>query len=98
MTWKKVGNVAQYKWASKGSIWDNEIERKSGMTAESAQEYANKDPRINFFFFMRQSMFLEAGGDCEAKGQFNPGDVVFFGGKHWFGGASQADGYIWQAE
>ncbi|NER80422.1 MAG: hypothetical protein F6K42_12765 [Leptolyngbya sp. SIO1D8] len=98
MAWTKVSNVAEYKWASKGAKWDNEIERKSGMTMEAAQEYAEKDPRINFFFFMRGSMFLEAGEGCEAKGQFNSGDVVFFGGKYWWGGAPQADGYIWAPE
>ncbi len=98
MAWKKVPNVAQYKWASKGSTWDNEIARKSGMTAESAQEFADKDQRINFFFFMNSSMFLEAGEGCEAKGQFNPGDAVFFSGEPWWGSAPQADGYTRESE
>jgi hypothetical protein len=95
MAWTKAPNGAQYKWASKGSKWDNEIVRKSGMTEESAKKFADSDPRINFFFLMRQGMFLEAGEGCEAKGTFNPGDAVFFGGKHWWGSAPQADGYVW---
>lgn len=95
MAWQKTSNVAEYKWASKGSEWDNEITRKSGMTEEAAQQYAESDPRINFFFFMRESMFLEAGDGCEAKGEFNPGDAVFFGGKWQWGSAPQADGYTW---
>jgi hypothetical protein len=95
MRWTKVANVAQYKWASRGSKWDNEIVRKSKMTLESAQEYAESDQRINFFFLMRGPMFLEAGEGCEAKGQFNSGDAVFFCGQYCWGSAPQADGYIW---
>ncbi len=98
MAWKKVANVAEYKWASKGTTWDNEICRKSGMNPQSAQEFANGDSRINFFFFMREGMFLEAGEGCQAKGEFNPGDAVFFGGKWWWGSAPQADGYIWEPD
>jgi hypothetical protein len=98
MAWVKVSDVAQYKWASKGSTWENEIERKSGMTAESAMAFAANDQRINFFFFMNEGMYLEAGDGCQAKGQFSPGDAVFFGGKWCWGSAPQADGYIWKPD
>ena len=68
------------------------------MAPESAQEHANSDQRINFFFFMREGVYLEAGDGNEAKGQFNPGNAVFFGGKWRWGSAPQADGYIWEPD
>jgi len=95
MVWRKSANVAQFKWASVGPKWDNEISRKSGMTEESAGKFAENDQRINFFFLMREEMFLEAGEGCAAKGKFKPGDAVFFGGKFRWVSTPQADGYIW---
>lgn len=95
MAWTKVSNVAEYGGASPKAIWENQITRGANMTEDSAQKFAESDPRINFYFFMRKSMFLDGGEGYEAKGQFNPGDAVFFGGKPWWGSAPQADGYLW---
>ncbi len=91
-TWKKVPNVAQYK----GADWNNEVKRVSGTTLEGAMQIAESDSQISFFFFMKSSMFLEgkAGADgWTQKGQFNPGDAVFFSGNPWYGSAPQADAY-----
>lgn len=96
--WAEVPNMAQYGGASNGSTWDNEIERKSFRTVEDAQKHANKNERIDFFFFTRNSMSLTAGKDFKAKGEFKKGEVVFFSGKPWWGSAPQADGYVKEAD
>jgi len=81
--WVKKPNVAQYG----GADWTNEVKRASGLSVEDAKRIAEQDPRITFFFYMRQYMSLSG------KGNFRPGDAVFFSGKPWYGSAPQADAY-----
>jgi hypothetical protein len=81
--WVKKPNVAQYG----GADWTNEVKRASGLSVEDAKRMAEQDPRITFFFYMRQYMSLRG------KGHFRPGDAVFFSGKPWYGGAPQADAH-----
>ncbi len=85
VTWAKKANVAQYGGAS----WANEVPntRMHHTTVEAAQEQAAEDTRITFFFYCRQPMYLIG------KGQFNPGDAIFFSGKPWYGSAPQCDAY-----
>lgn len=70
-SWKKIPNVAQYGGAS----WDNLVKRVSKTTVKQAKQIAEDDKNITFFFYMRQYMYLKG------KGQFKPGDAVFFSGK-----------------
>jgi len=81
--WVKKPNVAQYG----GADWKNEVKRASGLSVEDAKRIAEKDSGITFFFYMRQYMAL---GE---KGNFRPGDAVFFSGNPWYGSAPQADAY-----
>jgi hypothetical protein len=48
--WVKKPNVAQYG----GADWTNEVKRASGLSVEDAKRIAEQDPRITFFFYMRQ--------------------------------------------
>lgn len=91
----KVNDVAEYKWAATGSEWPNEIpnSRKKCDSVEEAMAQAN-NIGADFFFFTNQPMYLEGNATHQAKGQFNPGDAVFFTGQPWWGSAPQCDGYI----
>ena len=92
MGFKEISNVAQYK----GANWDNLVKKVPNTTPEEAKQIAFQDPKIDFFFYARESMFLEgkSGPDgWSEKGQFNPGDAVFFSGEPWLGGAPQCDVY-----
>lgn len=93
MAFQETPNVAQYKGAS----WDNLIKKVSGTTPEEARKIAFQDPDIDFFFYVREPMFLEGSPGPDGwteKGQFNPGDAVFFSGQPWPGSAPQCDLYV----
>lgn len=82
-SWIVIPDVVQDADASRGSRWDNEIKRVSGLTWRDALQIASEDQRINFFFLMRRSgsIYLSGSGEEEAKGMFGPGDAVFFAGR-----------------
>jgi hypothetical protein len=83
MAFNKTPNVAQYK----GADWSNFVKTVHNCTPQSAQRIAMRDPNITFFFFCREYMVLEG------KGNFSPGDAVFFTGQPWWGSAPQCNAY-----
>ena len=93
--WKKVSDVAQYKWADTSSRWSNEIRRENGLTVSEAKAIAEKNEQITYFFITKgEYMILEGNDTHEPKGVFKKGDVVFFSGKPWYGAApGYADAY-----
>ncbi len=84
MSWKKTPRVAQYD----GADWSGFIRKQSNCSVEQARRIAICDPRVHFFFFCREYMFLAE------HGAFEPGDAVFFSGEPWFGSAPQCDAYV----
>lgn len=85
MQWLKVPDVAMYDKAD----WALMVCKKSGMSLESAQAFAETQDQITFFFFVTSPFYLET------HGQFNANEAVFFSGEPWWGGAANfADGYI----
>jgi hypothetical protein len=85
MQWTQVANVAMYD----GANWGSMICKKSGMTPESAQEFAEASDAITFFFIATGRLVLSVNG------VFNPGDAVFFSGMPWWGSTpALANGYV----
>ena len=83
MSWTKTANVAMLGDAN----WDGFIRKVPNSSPQQAKRISIKNPKINFFFFCREHSKL---GD---KGEFDPGDAVFFRGKPSFGSAPQCDSY-----
>ena len=91
--WQKKTNVAQYK----GADWNNLLFKKSNINLEQAFEIADTNENVNYFFFMKSSMFLEGKSGPKGfteKGLFKKGDAVFFSGKPWLSSAPMADSYV----
>jgi hypothetical protein len=89
-SFKKIPNVAQYKWAD----WSNLVKIEHGLTLEQAKAIASSNPDINFFFYSKAPMILESQ-DWTSFKFFEPGDAAFFSGEPWWGSApGMADGYI----
>ncbi|NEO83639.1 MAG: DUF2853 family protein [Spirulina sp. SIO3F2] len=90
--WRKLDNTVQFKAAD----WNNEIQRASSLTVEDAKQIAENNDTISYFFFVRESMFME-GHEGEPvwpeRGQFQPGDAVFFSGHPSLGTSPHADLY-----
>lgn len=55
MAFKAIANVAEYK----GGSWDNLVTKVSDTTPEEAMKIAFQDPKVDFFFYVRQPIFLE---------------------------------------
>ena len=58
MPWNKTPDVAMYK----GADWNGLVNIVSSCTPQSAMRIALKDPTITFFFYCRESMYLEPTG------------------------------------
>lgn len=81
----RVPDVAQYG----GADWANEVRRDKAITLDQAKAIAAANPKITYFFITK-GVQMNLG----AKGVFRTGDVVFFSGKSWYGGAvGMADAY-----
>ena len=98
--WKKKPDLAQYKWASPGNKWDNEVLRVHYLSPEQAVEIAEQLPEVTFFTYIKGGQMCLEGEDgtmANGKGCFVYGDVIFFKGKDWLGTApGLADTYIKQ--
>jgi hypothetical protein len=90
MPWNKTPDVAMYK----GADWNGLVNIVPGCTPQTAMRIALKDPTITFFFYCRESMYLEPTGGNPGR-FFNAGDAVFFNGSSqlWPGSAPQCDTY-----
>src|SRR5262245_16671901 len=90
MPWNKTADVAMYK----GANWNGLVKIVPGSTPQSAMRIALNDPTITFFFYCRQSMYLEPTGPNPGR-SFSAGDAVFFNGSTplWPGSAPQCDTY-----
>jgi len=80
----KSPNVALYDEAD----WSGLMRREKNCTAERAEQIAQENPLIDYFFICRGPMVLPK------HGQFATGDAVFFAGKPWYGSAPQCDSYV----
>ena len=85
MKWNKIANVAMYDKAN----WDLMVCKKTGMTTETAQVFADSSDEVNFFFIVTSAFSIPT------HGVFNAGDAVFFSGEPWWGSAEGvANGYV----
>jgi gas vesicle protein len=81
--WVEKENVAEYGGAS----WNNLITTIPSTTVEAAKQYADSNSNINFFFYCRGNLYLDANHN------FAAGTAVFFSGTPWYGSAPQCDAY-----
>jgi hypothetical protein len=87
---QKVPNVAQYKEAD----WSHVVGIAYGITLDEAQQIAQEDSEITFFFHTKgyQMVLEKTDGTYRV---FHEGDTVFFKGSPWWGSApGLADGYV----
>lgn len=87
--YEHIPNVAEYQ----GAPWTNLVKVEQHLTVEKAQEIADSDPNITYFFFTKGlSLVLNTANGLQ---RFGYGDVAFFSGTPWWGGAQDlADGYV----
>lgn len=94
-SWVKVDNVAQYGRAD----WNNAVSRAQNVSLKEAQQIADNDPQITFFFWVKGGRMVLTNPEVTppAMRVFYHGDAVFFTGQPWWGSAPDlADGYIKQ--
>lgn len=91
--WIKIPNKAEYKEAD----WENAICRVEGVTIQEAVAIANRDPRINYFFYVKEGGLILENFNVQPPiwRLFNHGDAVFFSGEpNWANAYESADGYV----
>ncbi len=96
-TWKFIPDVAQYKSAD----WSTCVGLAHGATRESAKMYAESNPNITFFFYVKGPlMILENMKVSPPEVRcFYQGDAVFFTGEPekticWGTATEYSDGYV----
>ena len=88
--YERVPNVAQYGHAD----WNQVVGIARGITVEKAEEIADENPEITYFFYTTGCQMVLETEDGNYR-VFRHGDTVFFAGEPWWGSApGLADGYI----
>jgi hypothetical protein len=90
---EKVQDVAQYMHAD----WSQAVGIMHHVTLSDALEFAESNPEIDYFFYVKNPMFL--GSFNEEHRTFKQGDAVFFKGTPYWGFAEGfSDGYVKKRE
>lgn len=94
--WILISHVAQYKLAD----WSTCVGIAHNVTLDMAKSYAESNPDVSFFFYVKSHMVLENDyATPPFVRTFNQNDAVFFSGNpetvaHWGSADGLSDGYV----